>query len=175
MHLSGFCIKGSTRGKSSVFLSLIRFVTWWHNWWLFYFRWGYSTLNNTTSLHFFPIIIIPVRILLCFSIMTILLTLFIISNFGLIIRCIMLSTIVIVWTWFFNIFLIAFWFPFTKALYLWKFYIYDDWWKISTDCRPYTNNFNIFILNRGFLPCWVIFLEEYDALLNLYILLLLFN
>ena len=43
---------------------------------------------------------------------------------------------------------ITLWFPFTKSMCLWKFYISANWWKSSTDCRPYTNNYNLVIFNR---------------------------
>ena len=43
--------------------------------------------------------------------------------------------------------------------------------KSSTYFRPFTNSFNLFIFERFFLQCWVIFLEQDDALLNPYFLL----
>ena len=123
---------------------------------IFYPRGSYFTMNISMSHHFFPIIIISRRKLLCSSIMKILLTLVVSSRLWLIIRWIMFSTRLPI-----NI-----WFPFTKAMCLWNFYIYANWWKSSTDFWPSTDNFKFFIFNSWFLPCSVIFLKYYDALLN---------
>ena len=62
----------------------------------------------------FLIIISSLRSLLCCSIMTILLTLVIIIRLRLILRCIALSTIIIVWTWCFTRFPITYCFPINK-------------------------------------------------------------
>ena len=117
---------------------------------MFHVRWRYSSVKNITFLHFFSSIISSIRILLCCSTMTILLNLVIISRLRLIIRYIVLSTITIGWTWRFTRVPITFWFPFTKALCLWKFYIYTNRWKSFIDCRTYTNNIIIIIFNRWF-------------------------
>ena len=107
-------------------------------------------MNNTTFLHFPPIIISFVGSLLCCSIMTILLTLVIIRRLSLIIRCIVLSKIIIGWNWRFTRIPITFWFPFIKALCMWKLYTSTNCWKSSTNFRPYTYNLNLIILNRWF-------------------------
>ena len=120
-------------------------------------RWSYSTMNIATFSHFFLIIISSGSILFCSSIMAITLNSVVSSSLWLVIQLIMLSTRLT----------ITIWFTSTKSICLWDFYISTNWWKISTDCWPSTNNLNLFIFNRWFLPCSVIFLEYYDALLKL--------
>ena len=51
--ISGFCLEGIIRIKSCVFLTIIMYITQWNNYELFYVRWRYSTLSNTTFIHFF--------------------------------------------------------------------------------------------------------------------------
>ena len=128
-------------------------------------------MSNTTFSHFFFIIISYVRRFLCCSTMTILLVLVINIRFRLIIICIISSTIIIGWIWLFTRFPITLRFPFTKLLCLWKFYISSNCWKILL----FSGLMQIISMSSystgNFLPCWVIFLEEYDALLNSYFLL----
>ena len=119
---------------------------------IFYVRWRYYTMNSITFFHFLFIIISSVRSLLCCSTRMILFMLVLILRLRLIIQCIVLSTMIINWTWRFTKLPINFWFPFTKLLCLRRYNISANRWKSSTECRTYTNNSNIFILNMWFFP-----------------------
>ena len=55
-----------------------------------------------------------------------------------------------------------------------KCYMSTNWWKVSINCRPCTNNFNIITFHWWFLPWWVLFLYEYYASFNPYFLLSLY-
>ena len=122
-----------------VFLYWIRTIYQWNHGY-FYVRWRYSTMNIAMFSHFFPIIFISGRILLCSSIITIMLTL-VVSR---------ILYLVILWIMFSTILPIMIWFNFTKAIFLWGFYISDHLWKRFTGLWPSIDNFNLFIFNRWF-------------------------
>ena len=158
-----FLFLGNTQKNQLVFLYWIKIIYQRkrNNRYFLYARWRYSNMNFAMFPHFSPIIMSSGRSLLCSSIRTIMLTLVVSSRLWLIIQWIMLSTIL----------KIAIWFPVTKMMCLWNFYISANWRKGSTNCWISTDNFNVFIFNKWFLPRKVIFLEDYDALLNaLYLL-----
>ena len=82
--------------------------------------WRYFNMNIAMFSHFVPTIISSGRSLFCSSIIAILLSLVVSRRMWLIKLLIMLSVIL----------LITLWFPFTKAMCLWRFYIYANWWKM---------------------------------------------
>ena len=102
--------------------------------------------------HFSPLL--PYRnffqiILLCYHILTILLTLVASTRLWLIIRSISSRLwLIIRWIMLYTTFLIVILFSFTKMMCLWNFYILANLWNISTDCWQSADDSNIFIFNR---------------------------
>ena len=108
-------------------------------------------MNLSMLPHFFFIIIIFGTILLCYSFITILLTLVVFTRLWLIIRWIRSRLLLIILLiMLFTLLPITIWFSFTKIVFLWNYYISTYWWIFCTYFCSITNNSNLFVFSRLF-------------------------
>ena len=109
-------------------------------------------MNIAMFPHFVSIINILGMRLLCYYILTILLTLVVSSRLWLIIRWISIKFwLIIRWIMLSTIFPIMILFYFTKMMCLWNYYIYSNFLKTCNYFWLSTDNYNIFIFDRWFI------------------------